>query len=129
PQAFGIDAELAQHPARHVLVRAREAQEDMLASDVVVTEPHRFSQRELERLLGTRGERDLTGRLSFAAADDLLDARTSILERDTCGRERARAKTVFLPQQPEQKVLGADVVVAEVPRFLLRKDDDLARAL
>ncbi len=39
---------------------------------------------------------------------------------------RALAATPSLMDQPEQDVLGADVVVIEQPRFLLSKDNDAA---
>jgi hypothetical protein len=37
-----------------------------------------------------------------------------------------RAHAGLLPEQPEQDVLGADVVVLERPRLVLGEDDDLA---
>ena len=55
--------------------------------------------------------------------------------RTTCARTRstvmsrrledAGGQALLLTQQPEQDVLGADVVVLERPRLFLREDDHL----
>ena len=98
----------------------------MLGADVVVAEGQRFAQRELEHLLRARRERDLTGRDLVALADDARDLRAHFLDRDVERLEYPRRETLFLAKQPEQDVLGADVVVLERPCLVLREDDYLA---
>ena len=59
-------------------------------------------------------------------ADDLLDLGADGLERDAERLERLGGDALALVDQPEQDVLGADVVVVEQARFFLRQDDDSA---
>src|SRR5581483_12437678 len=47
-------------------------------------------------------------------------------DRDVERLEDAGGEPLFLTQQPEQDVLGADVVVLQRPRFVLRENHDLA---
>ena len=74
-------------------------------------------------------ERDLAGRDLVALADDAGDLRAHLLDRDVERLEHARGETFLLAQQPEQDVLGADVVVLERPRLVLCENDDLASSL
>src|SRR5207302_11231201 len=77
-------------------------------------------------LLRARRERDLAGRDLVALADDPRDLRPHFLHRDVERLEYPRRETLFLAEQSEQDVLGADVVVLERPRLVLGEDDDLA---
>ncbi len=70
-------------------------------------------------------ERDLAGGDLLAGADDPHDLRAHALDGDVEALEHARGEALLLAQQPEQDVLGADVVVLERPRLLLRENDDL----
>jgi hypothetical protein len=101
----------------------------MLGADVVVLELHRLAQRELQHLLRARRERDLSARDLVAPADDPAHLRTHVLDGDVERLEQASRETLLLAQQAEQDVLGADVVVVEPPRLVLRQHDDLARPL
>ena len=101
----------------------------MLGADVVVAKRERLAQRELKHLLRTRRERDLAGRDLVALADDARHLGTHLLDRDFKGIEYARGETFLFAQQPEQDVLGADVVVLERAGLVLCKDYDLARSL
>src|SRR5438067_2380800 len=51
---------------------------------------------------------------------------SAALDRDVEALEHACGEPLLLAQQPEQDVLGADVVVLERPRLLLGENDDLA---
>src|SRR5205807_7527376 len=108
---------------------AHEAEQDVLRADVVVSEAERFAQRELEHLLGAGRERDLAGGDLLTGADDPHDLRTDALDGDVEGLEHPRGETLLLAQQPEQDVLGADVVVLEGAGLLLGEDDHLAGSL
>ena len=123
---LGVGVEVEQDPRGDALVLAHEAEQDVLGADVVVAEGERLAQRELEHLLRARRERDLAGRDLVALADDPRDLRAHLLHRDVEGLEHARREALFLAQQPEQDVLGADVVVLERPGLVLGEDDDLA---
>ena len=65
-------------------------------------------------------------RRAAAVTDDLLDLRADRLETDAQRLEGLGRDAFALVDQSEQDVLGADVVVVEQPRFLLREDNDSA---
>ena len=125
---LGVGVEVEQDARRDALVLAHQAEQDVLGADVVVAEAERLAQGQLEHLLGARRERDLPGGDLLAGADDAHDLRAHALDGDVEALEHAGCETLLLAQQPEQDVLGADVVVLERPRLLLREDDHLAGA-
>ena len=116
--------ELLQHLGGDALALADQPEQDVLGADVVVAELQRLAQRQLEDLLGARRERDVPRRRGLALADDLLDLLADGLERDVQRLERLGGDALALVDQPEQDVLGADVVVVEHPGFFLRQDHD-----
>src|SRR4051812_8826993 len=120
-----VGVEVEQDARCDALVLADEAEQDVLRADVVVAEAQCLAECELEHLLRARGERDLPGRHFLAGADDAHDLRTHALHSDVEGLEDTSRKSLLLAQQAEQDVLGADVVVLERSRFLLRENDDL----
>ncbi len=122
--ATEIGAELDEHLGRHAFALANETEKDVLGADVVVTELERLAKRQLEHLLGPRGEGDVAARRGPALADDLLDLVAHGLERDAEGLEGLGGNALALVDQPEQDVLGADVVVVEQPSFFLGQYDD-----
>ena len=119
-----VGAELHEHLGGHPLALADQAEEDVLRADVVVAELERLAERQLEDLLGPRRERDVPGRRRAALADDLLHLAADGLERDAERLEGLGRDAFALVDQPEQDVLGADVVVVEEPSFLLGQHDD-----
>ena len=123
---LGVGVEVEQDPGGDALVLADEAEQDVLGADVVVTERQRLAQRELQHLLRARRERDLAGRDLVALADDPRDLRPHLFHRDVERLEYPRREALLLTEQPEQDVLGADVVVLERPRLVLGENDDLA---
>ena len=122
---LGVGVEVEQDAGGDALVLAHEAEQDVLGADVVVAQAQRLAQRQLEHLLGARRERDLPGGDLLAGADDAHDLRAHALDGDVEALEHARGETLLLAQQAEQDVLGADVVVLERPRLLLRENDHL----
>ncbi len=122
---LGVGVEVEQDAGRDALVLAHQPEQDVLGADVVVAEAQRLAQRELEHLLGARRERDLPGGDLLAGADDAHDLRAHALDGDVEALEHACRQALLLAQQPEQDVLGADVVVLERPRLLLRENDHL----
>ena len=63
----------------------------MLGADVVVTHLERLAERELEHLLGARGEGDLAGGHFLARADDANHLGAHALHGDVEGLEYARS--------------------------------------
>src|SRR3712207_9387583 len=86
-----------------------EPEQDVLGADVVVAELQRLAQRQLEDLLGTRGEGDVAGRGLLALADDLLDLLADPLERDAEGLERLGGDALALvDQRSEERRVGKE---------------------
>ena len=54
-----VGAELHEHLGGDALALADQAEQDVLGADVVVAELQRLAQRQLEHLLGPRGEGDV----------------------------------------------------------------------
>ncbi len=120
-----VGVEVEQDARGDALVLAHEPEQDVLGADVVVAQAQRLAQRELEHLLGARRERDLPGGDLLAGADDAHDLGAHALDGDVEALEHAGGQALLLAQQAEQDVLGADVVVLERPRLLLRENDHL----
>ena len=121
-----VGAQLHEHLGGDALALTDEAEEDVLGADVVVAELQRLAQRQLEDLLGPGGEGDVAAGRRAALADDLLDLAAHGLERDAERLERLGGDALALVDEPEQDVLGADVVVVEEACLLLRQDHDSA---
>ena len=121
-----VGAQLHEHLGGDALALTDEAEEDVLGADVVVAELQRLAQRQLEHLLGAGREGDVARRRRAALADDLLDLAAHGLERDAERLERLGGDALALVDEPEQDVLGADVVVVEEACLLLGQHDDPA---
>ena len=126
---LGIGVEVEQYASRHAFVLAHQPEQDVLGADVVVAKRERLAQRQLEHLLGTRREGDLTGRDLVALANDARHLRPDLLDGDVERLEHARGKALLLAQESEQNVLGADVVVLEGTSLVLGKYDYLPGSL
>jgi Zn-dependent protease len=85
-------------------------------------------RRERKHLLHPRGVRDVAGGLLFlAAADFLLDLLPDRVEVQTHLLEHVHRDALTQLDQPQQQMLGADVVVVEAIRLLARQGQDLLR--
>ena len=62
-----------QHLRGHPVTLTDQAEQDVLSADVGVAELFRFTQRQLQHLLGPGRERDVPRRRLLPPADDLLD--------------------------------------------------------
>ena len=123
-----VRVEVEQDAGRDPLVLAHQAEQDVLGADVVVPERERLAQRQLEHLLGAGRERDLAGGDLLTGADDPHHLGADPLDGDVERLQDARGEPLLLAQQPEQDVLGADVVVLQRPGLLLGEDDHLTCA-
>jgi hypothetical protein len=74
----------------------------VLGADVVVTELHSLAQRQLEDLLGPRGERDVPRGRRVTLADDLLNLLADAVELDTERLERPGRDTLPLVDRPRR---------------------------
>src|SRR5207244_918967 len=120
-----IRVEVEQDAGGDALVLAHETEQDVLGTDVVVSQRERFAQRELQHLLRARCERNLSGRDLVALPDDARNLSADLLDGDVERLEHAGGEPFFLAQEAEQDVLGADVVVLERPSLVLGENDDL----
>ena len=123
------DAEALEHAGGDALALADEAEQQVLGPDVLVVEAPRLVDRQLDHLLGPRGQADLAHDHAVAAADDELDRRAHLVELDAQVRQDLGGDALALADQPEQQVLGADVVVVEALGLFLREGQDLPRPL
>src|SRR5215213_5059323 len=123
---IGLDVEVGENLVRHTLPLAHEPEQDVFGSDVVVPELHRFAQRQLQNLLGARGE----WRLREVAVLSMTDDRFELLPRPAQGNvqptQRVGRDPPVLAQEAEQEMLGSDVGVAEASSLLLGENHDLA---
>ncbi len=124
-----VGVEVEQDAGGDALVLADQAQQDVLGADVVVAQGQSLAKGQLEDLLRARRERDLPGGDLLTGADDPHDLCADALDGDVQRFENASGEALLLAEQPEQDVLGADVVVLESARLLLREDDDLPCSL
>jgi hypothetical protein len=96
----------------------------VLGADVVVAELQRLAKAQLQDLLGTRREGDVTARGLLTLTDDLLDLLPDRLERDAQALQGLGRDALTLVDQPQEDVLGTDVVVVEHAGLFLRQHDN-----
>ena len=125
---FRIRVEVEQDPCGDSLVLAHEPEQDVLGADVVVAERERLAQRQLEHLLRAGRERNLAGGDLVALPDDARHLGADLLDGDVEALEHARGEPFLLAEEPEQDVLGPDVVVLQGARLVLGENHDLTCA-
>ena len=118
-----------EHAGGDALAFADEAEQQVLGADVVVAQAASLVDGQLDDALGTRGQADLTDDRAIAAADDELDGRADLGQLDVHVLEHACSHALALAHEAEEQVLGADVVVVEALRLVLRERQDLASAV
>ena len=124
-----VHAEALEHAGGDALALADEAQQQVLRADVVVAEAAGLVDRQLDDPLRARREPDLADDRAVPAPDDELDRGPDLRELDVHVLEHPGRDALALPDEPEQQVLGADVVVVEPLRLVLRERQDLACAI
>ncbi len=124
-----IDAQRLQDARGDALALADQSEQQVLRPDVVVAEASRLVDGQLDHPFRARGQPDLTDDRSIAATDDELDGRPHLRQLDVHVLEDARGDTLALPDETEQEMLGADVVVVEPLRLVLSECQDLARTV
>src|SRR6266545_3335957 len=124
-----VRPELLEHLGSHAVALPDEPEEDVLGADVVVPELQGLPERQLQDLLGPWGEGDVSRRGGLPLAVDLLDLGSDCFQRDPKGLEGLAGHAFPLVDQPEEDVLGADVVVVERPRLFLGEGDYPTRSV
>jgi transposase len=109
----------------YALLFLYQAKQDVLSSDVAVVQLQRLPKRELQRLLRPGRERDVPGRLVLAETDHGLDFFACAVSGDAEALKSLARDAAGLAEQPEEHMLSADVVVLQLPGFLLRKHDNV----
>ena len=122
-----VDAQALEHARGDSLALADEAQQQVLGTDVVVAQAPCLVDGQLDDALGARGEADLADDRAIAATDDELDRGADLGQLDVHVLEHARGDALALAHEPEQQMLGADVVVIEALRLILREGEDFSR--
>ena len=124
-----VDAQALEHAGGDALALADQAEQQVLGADVVVAQPPRLVDGQLDDLLGARRQADLADDRAIAPADDELDRAADLGQLDAHVLEHARGDAFALAHQAEQQVLGADVVMVEALGLILRQGEDLARSV
>jgi hypothetical protein len=124
-----VDAEALEHAGRDPLALADEAEQQVLRADVVVAEAARLVDRQLDDPLRARRQPDLADDRAVPASDDELDGRPDLRQLDVHVLEDAGGDALTLAHEPQEQVLGPDVVVVEPLRLVLRERQDLACAI
>ena len=118
-----------EHAGGDPALFAHEAEQEVLGADVVMAEPTRLINGELDDLLGTWREADLANDGAFATADDELHRLADLGQLDVEVLEDLRRNPLALADKAEQQVLSADVVVVESLRLVLGERQHLAGAI
>ena len=85
-----VHAQALEHAGGDALALAHEPEEQVLRADVVVAEPARLVDRELDDPLGARRQAHLADDGAITAADDELDRRPDLGQLDVHVLEHAR---------------------------------------
>ena len=127
--ALEVDAEALEHAGGDALALADQAEQQVLGADVVVVEPARLVDRQLDHLLRARRQADLAEHRAVAPADDELDGGADLVQLDAEVGEHLRGDAIALAHEAQQQVLGADVVVVEALGLFLREREHPPRPL
>src|ERR1700692_4129541 len=101
----------------------------MLGADIIMIELAGLFEGELDDALRARREHHLLLNRLAAAAADRFNLLPNLGEADAQRLEHFGAPALALGDDPEQDMLGSDVVIAEPLRLFLRKHDAAPRAL
>ena len=109
-----------------VAVRLEEREQDVPGVDAVVVEPHGLAERELQRLLGSRVERDEVGNGGDGGREPGGEGGPGVVGGRGLRGDRAGGDVVRRGEQTQRQVRGGDLRVAGRVRGVLRSHDDVA---
>ena len=119
---FQLEAQIHQDLGCHAFLLAQQPQQDVLGAHVVVVQVACLFHRILDDLLGTRRLRQLAHRDHFwSALDQLLDFQANLAEIDVQVLQHVGGDAAAFFDQSQQDVLGADILVVESLRLLVRQ--------
>jgi hypothetical protein len=101
----------------------------MLGADIAVVQAAGLFDRQLDYLLGSRGETDLTAYRLLAPADDELDRGAYFAKLNAKVVEDLGCYTISFSDEAKKQMLSPNVVVVEPLCFLLGKRQNSARSL
>jgi hypothetical protein len=113
-------AQTLEHAGRDALTLSHQAQEQVFGANIVVVEAAGFLDGELNDLLGSGGQPDIAGYGALTAPDDELHGAADLVQVDAQVREHLGGYTLTLSHQPQEQMLGTDVIVVEALRLFLR---------
>jgi hypothetical protein len=122
-------AQVLEHVGGDALALDEQAQQQVLSADVRVPHPACLFEGDLDHLLDARRRNDLLDDDAFVAAQHGLDRLANLPDFDAQVVQDLRGETFTLPQQPQQKVLCADVAVMRPLGLLLRERQNLLGSL
>ncbi len=127
PGLFQGDTQRLQHLRRHPFLLAQQTQQQVLRAHIAVAHLTGLRHRELEHLLGARRVGQLAhGRPRLPLPNLLLGPLLYLIEVHVQVEQHGGRDALALPDQPQQNVLGADVVVLETDRLFARHRQDFA---
>jgi len=114
---------------RNRTLLTKDAQQQMLGTDVVVEQAIGLFRRKLQHPLRFRAERDLDRRrdllAEYGASFDFL---ADTFERQVGPGKNTAREPFALPNQPKKEVLGFNGNAPELARFVARKEQHAARS-
>ena len=105
----------------HAFGGAHHAQQDMFGADITVVKLNGLAHGKFEDLLGARGEGNVTAWRLGAGAHNALHLFAHGIQGNPEGLKSTGTDALALVNQPEQQMLGADVIVVEHACFFLGK--------
>src|SRR5262245_54508241 len=121
-----IDLKTLQNSSGDALALAEQAKQNMLRANVGMVESARFFASEREHFFDPRRIGDVTDHLRFRAGANLFfNLHPDSFEVEPHFLEDVDGDTLPELDQPEQKMLGPDVIVIEAIRFLARQSKNL----
>lgn len=101
----------------------------MLGLDLFVVAAQREPRRSLQRSFGPVGELEVADLAGALSGNRLGHFVPGAVKGRPSRRQRPRRAVLAARQNPEQKMLGANVAVAEAPGLLLCMNDGLSRSI
>src|ERR1051325_1015145 len=126
-----VDPGVGEHLCRDALLLPQQPEQQVLGADVGVIQLAGFAHRELEHLLGARriGQTVTGGRGRFPLLDGLFDLLLDLFEVDVEVGQNGRRHPLALADQPEQDVLGSNVLVVQPRGFFPRHLQDFPHTI
>ena len=121
---------LSSTPAAMPSPSRDQAQQQVLGTDVVVAQPSRLVDGQLDHALGARRQADLADDTGRSPRPMMNSTAVRTLDSSTFMFSSTRAATPSPSRtSPGRQVLGADVVMVEALGLVLRQGEDLSRSV